>query len=136
MNSATFYPEQRHALPLTPTRRERLLPEDAIGELEAREGERVDLRDVVARGSVPSRYVFVEALDYFGFKSEAQLDAIRLVEVGDMVEAQQVLAGKASGRGRKLLSPVTGIVSYIGEGRIIIQETPEPVEMQAGLIGQ
>ncbi len=136
MNSATFYPEQRHALPLTTIRRERLLPQDAIGELEAREGERVDLRDVIARGAVPSRYVFVEALDYFGFKNQAQLDAIRLVEVGDMVEERQVIAGKASGRGRKLLSPVTGVVSYVGEGRIIIQETPEPVELQAGLIGQ
>ncbi len=136
MNSATFYPDQRHALPLTTIRRERLLPEDAIGELEAREGERVDLRDVVARGSVPSRYVFIEALAYFGFRNESQLDAVRLVEAGDLVEQDQVIAGKASGRGRRLLSPVTGVVSYIGEGRIIIQETPEPVEMQAGLIGQ
>jgi hypothetical protein len=136
MNFATYFPEQRHALALTTIRRERMLPQDAIGELEAREGERIDLRDVVARGSVPSRYVFIEALDFFGFRTPAQLDAVRLVEVGDMVDEGQIIAGKASGRGRKLLSPVTGVIAYVGEGRIIIQETPEPVELQAGLIGQ
>ena len=57
----TYYPDQRHALELTTIRRERLLPEEAIGTVEIEAGKRVNLRDVVARGTVPSRHVIVEA---------------------------------------------------------------------------
>jgi hypothetical protein len=136
MNYATYFPEQRHLLTLTTIRRERLLPEDAIGAIEASAGERVDLRDVVARGTVPSRYMILEAAEFFRLRDPDRLDELLQVEVDEQVEAGQVLAGRLDRRGKRLLSPVDGVVAYIGRGRIIIQETPEDVEIEAGLIGQ
>jgi hypothetical protein len=59
-----------------------------------------------------------------------------LVEIGEPVEAGQVLAGKFATKGKRLYSPITGVVIYAGQGRIIVQETPEQVEIEAGLVGQ
>lgn len=135
MSYGTYFPDQRHALALTTIRRERLLPHDALGEVEAREGERLDLRDVVARGALPTSYRILEAAAFFDLKRVTDLDKLLLVQEGDAVEAGQPVAGKAKGRGKRLLSPVDGEVAYIGEGRMIIAETPELVELEAGVSG-
>lgn len=142
MISATSFPEQRHLLPLSVIRRERLLPEGTIGEVEAREGDRADLRDIVAHGRRPARFVIIEAAHFFGLKNvDKKPDALRrllMVEKGTVVEAGQVIAGKSAGRGKRLFSPVNGTVAAIDieDGRIILQEASEPVELQAGLMGQ
>jgi hypothetical protein len=131
-----YYPDQRHLLEMTTIRRERMLPEDAIGRVEVREGMTVNLRDIVARGVVPSRYVIVEGAEFFKLKNPSDLMDLMSVEVGDTVDIKAPLAGQAGGRSRRLLSPVQGIVAHVGDGRIIIQVTPEPVELEAGLDGQ
>lgn len=135
MSYGTYFPDQRHALALTTIRRERLLPQEARGQVEAREGERLDLRDVVARGPLPTRYHILEAQAFFGLKRPSDLDRLLLVQAGDDVEAGQPIAGKSKGRGRRLLSPVTGSVAYIGEGRMIVAEAPEMVELESGVSG-
>lgn len=135
MSYGIYFPDQRHALTLTTIRRERLLPHEALGEVEAREGERLDLRDVVARGPLPTRYRILEAAAFFGLKRPSDLNKLLLVAEGDAVEAGQPLAGKAKGRGRRLLSPFAGEVAHIGEGRIIVAEAPDVVELEAGLSG-
>jgi hypothetical protein len=129
----TYYPDQRHALELTTIRRERLLPEEAIGSVEIEAGKRVNLRDVVARGTVPSRHVIVEVADYFGLKDPEELPSLMKVEVGNAIDDQDLLAER--GR-RRLYSHVRGILAYVGEGRIIIQETPEVIDLEAGVDGQ
>lgn len=135
MSYGTYFPDQRHALAMATIRRERLLPHDALGIVEAREGERLDLRDVVARGPLPTRYRILEAAAFFGLKRPSDLEKLLLVQEGDDVEAGQPLAGKSKGRGRRLLSPVTGSVAYIGEGRLIVAETPHMLELEAGISG-
>jgi hypothetical protein len=135
MNYGNYYPDQRHVLQLTTIRRERVFPEGAIGRLEAHEGERLDLRDIVARGTLPASYRLLEAQSFFKLNKPEKLDPLWRVEVGEEVEDGTILAGKVNGRGRKLLSPVQGVVAYIGEGRIIIQESPEEVFLEAGLVG-
>ncbi len=128
-----YYPEQRHALELTTIRRERVLPEEAIGSVEIEAGRRVNIRDVVARGTVPSRYVIVEAAEFFGLKNPDDLQELMQVEIGSAVDDQDLLAERSR---RRLHSRVRGIVAYIGEGRIIIQETPELIDLEAGVDGQ
>ncbi len=136
MSYETYFPEQRHILALAAIRRERFLPERAIGEVEARGGEKVDLRDVVARGAIPARYLMIDAAGFFGLKDTDDLKPMMKVWEGARVEARQVLAGKPNGRGKKLLSPVAGVVAHVGDGRIILEETPEIIEVEAGLTGQ
>lgn len=131
----TYYPDQRHQLAMTNIRRERVLPPEAIGELETHEGERVDLRDIIARGSMPSRFVLLDAMSTLALKKPEDLMSLMQVQEGESVEARQVLAGKDPKRGRRLFAPVAGTVYYIGEGRIILQELAETVEVEARLIG-
>jgi hypothetical protein len=96
----------------------------------------VDIRDVIARGTRPGRFVILEAAEFFRVKRPEDLQPLILVQPGSSVEARQVIAGKSAARGRRLTSPVTGRIAYIGDGRIVVQETPEVVEVAAGLIGQ
>lgn len=128
-----FYPDQRHMLELTTIRRERLLPEEAVGGVEVSEGTLVNLRDVVASGTIPSRYVIVEAAEFFALKQTSDLDELLQVEVGSTVDRGSPLAIR---KNKRLLSPVSGVVAYIGDGRIIVQETPQEIPLEAGLEGQ
>ncbi|MBC6935330.1 MAG: hypothetical protein DWB42_05785 [Chloroflexi bacterium] len=128
-----FYPDQRHMLDLTTIRRERLLPAEALGGVEVAEGVGVNLRDIVARGSVPSRYVMVPAAEFFRLKSPADLEDLLNVQPGSAVEKGAALA---THKNRRLLSPVEGVVAYIGEGLIVIQQSPREVVVEAGLEGQ
>jgi len=130
------YPEHRHMLAWTTIRRERMLPENAIGTINAVKGQQVNLRDVVARGTVPARFVFVEAMKALRLRQPEDLDVLIIPEIGELVEEGQVLAGRRPDRGRRVFSPVNGIFVQVGEGRIIIQETPEVVTLEAGLVGQ
>ena len=131
-----YYADQRHTVAWTTIRRERFLPDHALGDVEVDERQHVNLREIVARGSVPARYLFIEAAQFFNLRRPEALDDLLHVEIGEEVEEGQVLAGKQADRGRRILSPATGIVAYIGQGRIIIQETPEEIELEAGLVGQ
>lgn len=132
MTSEIYFPEQRHLLPLTLIRRERLLPPGVAGVLQVRENARVSLRDVVARGEAPAPYVLLNAAEFFGLKQDADLVPLMQVEIGDMVDKGQVIA--ARGR-RKLLSPMIGAVRRIEAGRIIMQQESQPIELEAGLNG-
>lgn len=130
------YPNHRHMLAWTTVRRERMLPENAIGSIEAVKGQQVNLRDVVARGSVPSRFVFIEAMEQLRLRSHEELESLIIPDIGEQVEEGQVLAGRRPDRGRRVFSPVNGIFVYAGDGRIIIQETPAMITLEAGLVGQ
>ena len=68
-----YYPDQRHVLEMSTIQREQSLPEDAIGSVDVRQGASVNLRDVVARGRLPSRYVIVEAAQYLRLKNPDDL---------------------------------------------------------------
>ncbi|MBC7812084.1 MAG: hypothetical protein H7175_13100 [Burkholderiales bacterium] len=131
-----YYPEQRHIVEITNILRERHLPEDAIGSVEAKVGQRVDLGTVIARGTVPARYIIIEGAQFFRLKNPADLADLAVVEQGEAVEEGQTLALQSERRGKTLVSPVTGIVALIGEGRFILQETPELIDLTAGLSGE
>jgi hypothetical protein len=128
-----YYPEQRHLLDMTVIRRQRFLPEDAVGRVEVRNGAVVNLRDVVARGLLPSRYVIVEGARYFNLKDPAELSDLMLVEVGETVEVKAPLAGRAGQRSKRLLSPVAGVVALVADGRILVQVEPEEITLEAGV---
>jgi hypothetical protein len=131
-----YYPDQIHILDSTTIRRERMLPERAVGSVEVREGETVNLREIVARGLLPSRYVVLDAVEFFHLKKPDDLAELMRVEVGAAVDSKTLLAGRSETRGKRLFSPVDGIVTSIDEGRIIVQVSPEEIEVEAGLDGQ
>lgn len=132
MNSEIYFPEQRHLLPLTLIRRERLLPDGITGELQVKAGSRVSMRDVVARGQEPAPYVLINAAEFFRLRPNADLAPLLQVAIGDLVGQGQVIAQR---RRRKLLSPVDGYVRRVEQGRIIMQEQPVSIDLEAGLNG-
>lgn len=129
------YPEHRHMLAWTTVRRERMLPETAVGVTNVVRGKTVNLRDVVARGSVPSHFLFIDAMDVLRLRTPDELDSLIIPEIGEEVVEGQVLAGRRPDKGRRVFSPVNGIFVYAGEGRLIVQETPDVIDMEAGLVG-
>jgi hypothetical protein len=132
MTSEIYFPEQRHLLPLTLIRRERLLPAGIMGEIQVRTGSRVSLRDVVVRGQEPAPYVMLNAIEFFRLRPNADVASLLEVAIGDLVGEGQVIAQR--GR-RKMLSPIDGYVRRVDQGRIIMQEAPTPIDLEAGLNG-
>jgi hypothetical protein len=131
-----YYPDQRYASALTVIRRECVLPEDVLGTVRIAEGKRVDIRDVVANGVTPTRYVILDAMDALKLRKPEALEGLMLVEPGEVVDAQQALAGKSPTRGRRVFAPFRGIVVRLDRGRIILQEIPEVIDLQAGVRGR
>lgn len=131
-----YYPDQRYASELTVIRREAMLPEEAQGTVRAVQGKRVDIRDVVVTGVIPSRYILLDVAAFFRLRRVEKADDLLQVGVGDVVEQEQVIAGKRADRGKRLFSPVKGAVSFIEDGRVIIQELPDVIDVEAGVRGR
>lgn len=131
-----FYPDQRAASPLTIIRREVNLPDEAVGVVRTSEGKRVDVRDIIANGVIPAGCVIVEAARFFGLKKPEALEDLMLVQKGDVVDDKKPLAGKNPNRGKRLFSPIRGVVSDVIDGRIILQEIPQLLDLEAGVRGR
>ncbi|PJF22475.1 MAG: hypothetical protein CUN56_05830, partial [Phototrophicales bacterium] len=116
--------------------RECLLPENAIGNIRVSIGKRVDIRDVVIQSVVPSRYIILDVMHFFGLKKMDALADFLHVGVGDLVQPDQVIAGKSLTKGKRLRSPVKGLVAHIENGRIILQEMPDVMNLEAGVRGR
>ena len=131
-----YYPDQRIVSKLSTIHRECLLPEEAIGVVQKHEGERVEVRDVVARGQIPARHVIIEGAKELGLRNPRDLADLLLVNANVVVDAGTPIAGKNRNRGRRVYAPVKGIVVAVGQGRIIMQEMPELVNVEAGVAGR
>jgi hypothetical protein len=99
------------------------------------EGQTVDIREVVVRGFIPDTHVILETRPLFGNLKDDDLKKLLLVRERQLVEAQQPIAGKDPKRGRRLLAPVAGMVVFVGSGRIIMQATPQFIDLEAGVRG-
>ena len=136
MTFASEYPELRYMLPNAAVRREVLLPGGVKGTLAVRQGQRVDMNTVIARGQLPSRHYIVEAAEQLRLRSPDDLTALLLVGEKENVEAGQVIAGRNPNRGRRVRSPVTGRVASVDAGRIIVRAEPEEIDLLAGMPGR
>ncbi len=131
-----YYPDQRYAAQLTVIQRECMLPDEAQGKVSAREGQRVDVHDVIANGIMPARHLIFDVAEELDVrKREKAIEWIH-VSKGSRVEEGDVLAGKNISRGKRLFSPVRGFVTGIENGRIILQELPGVIDLEAGVRGR
>jgi hypothetical protein len=135
MSFTSEYPEQRYVLPHATLRREVLLPNGVYGTLLVRDGQRVEVNTILARGQLPSHHHIVEAARALGLKNPDDLNAMLVVEMGDVVVRGDVLAGRHPNRGARAFAPVEGVVVGVDRGRIIVREAPEEVDLLAGMQG-
>lgn len=131
-----YYPDQRIVSKLSTIHRECLLPEEAIGVVRTQDGAKVDVRDVVANGQIPARHLFIEAADILGVRDKRAVKQLLLVKANEVVEADTPIAGKRKDRGKRVFAPVKGTVVAVDQGRIIMQEMPELVSIEAGVAGR
>ncbi len=140
MSSDLYFPDHRHLMGVTLIQRDRLLPEDVDGKPERPKNTRVSIRDVVARGVRSASYVVIDAARELRLRKPEHLEKVLLVQLNEEVRRGNVVAGKVRRngkpvRGKSVVAPRSGTVVYIGQGRIIIQETPDPVAVESGLNG-
>ena len=89
MTSPIYFPEQRHLLPKSTIRRQRMLPDFSNGETIVNTGARVSLHDPIARGSSPAPYVLIDALGFFKLKDPDAIYDLLEARVGDQVGDHQ-----------------------------------------------
>ncbi len=131
-----YFPTRRVVIGAVTMRREVLLPDGVSGQVNVKEGARVDMTDQIARGQSPTRLVIIEALDALGLRNAAQLGPMLKVAEGDTVRKGQFLAGRNENARRKVVSPINGTINSISEGRIIMRERPQVIDLQAGMRGR
>lgn len=131
-----YYPDQRAVNPLTVIKRQVRLPDEAVGVVRIGEGKRVDVRDVIANGVIPTGYVIIDAADFFNLKNPDDLIELMFVKRNDLVEEKTPLAGKNPKRGKRLFSPIKGVIANVIDGRIIMQHVPKLIDLEAGVRGR
>jgi len=119
---------------LTRIRRERLLPQN--GEVVVRVGQDVTPMQVVARTALETDFYLLPASDQLNV-APADLSEYLLVDEGTIVEQGMTLAEKKQLLGRKTVtSPVDGVVADVSNGRIILKQTLDWLELRAMLKGR
>lgn len=131
-----YYPEQRLISRTMRLRRKVMLPEEALGQIEVKPNQMVDIRDRVARGIIPANYRVIEAQQILRLRHPEQLAELMFKNVRDRVQAGDVIAGKDPERGRRVMSPVMGVIAFVGDGRIVVQEAPQIISLEAGVAGR
>jgi hypothetical protein len=129
-----YYPIETRIAPMTTIRRERLLP--VRGQVLVQPGDLVGPQDVVARCEVPGEIRMLDVSRCLKTRRDRVGKLVRVAE-GDMVQAGDLLAAPWGllGRFRKCRSPLSGQVVAIRNGIILIQETPQTVDLLAHVKG-
>ena len=131
--SIELRPSQTHVLPLTVIRRMRVLPWP--GEVLLGTGNSVEPSDVVARAGKPRPHLILDVSSKLDVSVQEAKECC-LKKPGEPVQQGEPLAvRKGLFGGRKITSPVEGVVRTIEAGRMIIQPQPEMFELRALLSG-
>ena len=127
-----YYPFDTQVTPLTNVRRERVLP--VPGEVLVRAGERVEPTQVVACANLPSDFRILPVARLLGIPAP-QVKRYMRVNLGDEVQQGQVIAARRGLLGRSVKSPIAGVLTASGGGRILIEAQPALFELRAYIYG-
>ncbi len=118
---------------LSKIQKERMLPTG--GDVIARIRQDVTPMQVVARMPKKLDFIILPVSDLLGISANA-LQKYLLVEVGATVNQGTPLIGKRGLFGKEFSAPIDGIVYKISDGRIILQQKVDWVELRALIPGQ
>lgn len=119
--------------PYTKIRRERRLPQ--AGEVVVTLGEQVNPVQVVARTTQQRGYAIVPAAEILGVPAE-EVSRYLLVEEGTAVQRNKPLLRKRGMfRTTEYVSPVNGMLHQVNNGRLVLQQTPDLLEVRAMIQG-
>ena len=126
------YPFETQVTPLTIVRRERMLP--APGQVEVLIGDRVEPTQVVARANLPGDFRILPVARLLGVPASRVKRYMR-AQPGDKVHRGQVIARRGRLLGSTAKSPIDGMVTASGGGRVLIEEDPTPFDLRAYIHG-
>lgn len=127
-----YYPFETQVTPLTTVRRERVLP--APGEVLVRAGEQVEPTQVVARANLPSDFRILPVARLLGVPA-SQIRRYVRVNLGDEVRRGQVIAARRGPFARSVKSPIAGVMTASGRGRILIEAQSTLFKLRAYIHG-
>ncbi|MDY6877024.1 MAG: hypothetical protein SWK90_12585 [Chloroflexota bacterium] len=127
-----YYSSDTQITPLTNVRRERVLP--VPGEVLVRVGERVEPTQVVARADLLADFRILPVARLLGV-SDSRIKRYMRVNLGEEVQQGQVIAARRGLFGRSVKSPIAGVMTARGGGRILIEAQPTRFELRAYIYG-
>jgi hypothetical protein len=131
-----YFPQQRYVSEMMRIRRQSLLPDTALGKVNVEQGQVVDVRDTIARGLIPQKHHIIDAAAELHLNRVDNLPELLLVPLNNPISKGTVIAGRDANRGRRVFAPIDGLVVHVGDGHIIMQETPQIIKLEAGVRGQ
>jgi hypothetical protein len=127
-----YYATETKISALTRIRRERVLPRQ--GEILVWPNDRVEATQVVARTDLPGDFRILRVARQLDI-SASKINEYLEVDLGDAVHQGTVIARRRGLLGRSVESPIDGVVTARGEGRILIEAQPTPFELHAYIPG-
>jgi hypothetical protein len=127
------YTSQTRIAGLTKIRRQRVLPRP--GEILVGVGSRVEATHVVARTNLPSGFRIVAVARLLDVPT-SEVGTYLQVKLGDTVQQGDVIARRRGLLGRSVRSPVDGVLTGRGGGRLLIEAQPIPFELHAYVPGR
>ncbi len=127
-----YYTSKKEVTNLTKIRRERVLPRP--GEVLVDPGDRVECSQVVARASLSSDFRIVAVARLLGISASEAEDCLR-IDLGDTVHRGDTIAKRRGFLGRSVESPIDGVMTAIGGGRVLLEAQPTPFELHAYISG-
>ncbi|MGD8969634.1 MAG: hypothetical protein PVI07_19175 [Anaerolineae bacterium] len=97
-------------------------------------GSRVESTQLVGRTNLPSGFRIVPVARLLDV-STSEVETYLQVKLGDMVHRGDVIARRGGLLGRSVKSPVDGVVTARGGGRVLIEAQPTPFELHAYIPG-
>jgi hypothetical protein len=126
------YPAESVISPLTNVRRERRLP--APGEIVVRKGDEVEPTQVVGRAQMPSQFRILPVARLMGVSVKKAEQAL-LVKPGDVLRRGEPVARLSRLLSAPVKSPMEGVVTASGGGRLLIEAQPSIFELRAFIRG-
>ena len=127
-----YYPSETQVVPLVSIRRERVLPVPGVVVVDV--GERVEPIQVVARADLPGDFRIVPVARLLGIRASKASRHLR-VKLGDEVKLGQAIASRRGLNARSVKSPIDGMVTASGGGRVLIEAQPTQFALSAYLHG-
>lgn len=127
-----YYTFESETSSLTRIRRERVLPKP--GEVLVHPGDHVEATQIVARTNLPSDFRIVAVARLLGVLASEAEDHLQ-IDLGDSVHRGDVIAKRGGLLGRSVESPIDGVMTAIGGGRVLIEAPPVPFELHAYISG-
>jgi len=127
-----IYGSETRVASFTRIRRDRILPDP--GEVLVDPGDRVESSQIVGRTTLPGDFRIVPVGRALGIPASDVGKCLR-VDLGATVHRGDVLARRDGLIGPTVTSPIDGILTATGGGRVLIEAKPTPFELRAHLTG-